>query len=65
MVIPWCTPVSQVISSPGVQSTESAALTAAGRARCLCAEVRCWQRSAGADDGKGGEVKLKMFKGGF
>lgn len=54
MVTPWCTLVSQVISSPGVQSTVSAALTAAGLARCLSAEVRGRRRSVRADDGEDG-----------
>lgn len=70
MVTPWCTPVSQVISFPGVQSTVSAALTAAGLARCRCAEVRGRQRSPRADDGEdGGEEgegeieEVRMFQG--
>lgn len=45
----------------------SAALTAAGLARCLCAEVRDRRRSARADDGEdggGGDgVKVKVFEG--
>ena len=67
-VTPWCTPVSQVISSPGVQSTGSAALTAAGLARCRSAEVRGRQRSDRANDGedgggRGGAEKLKCVRG--
>lgn len=61
-VTPWCTPVSQVISSRGVRSTGSAALTAAGLARCRSAEVRGGQRSDRANDGEdgGGEGRCKV-----
>lgn len=58
MATPWCTPVSQVISSLVVQSTVSAALTAAGLAKFLSVEVRGRYRCARSWQGK-----PKMFKG--